>query len=60
MTTLSTLEVLISDKDYYLIATNIFQKYANDNFEIKLFWESIKIAFENQTKKYGDIINSKI
>lgn len=47
MTILLTLEVIMSDKNYCQIVTNAFQGYANDNFEGKPLWESIKIDFEN-------------
>lgn len=41
------LEITITDKNYCQIATNIFQRYADNNLEGKLLWESIKIDFEN-------------
>lgn len=59
MTTLSTSEVPISDKNYCNIVINIFQGYTNDNLEGKPFWESIKIDFKDWTKKYQNAINSK-
>lgn len=37
MTTLLTLKVPISDKNYCNIITNIFQRYTNDNLEDKPF-----------------------
>lgn len=51
MTISPALKVLMSDKDYCKIATDIFQRYADDNLEGKLFLESIKIDFEDWTKK---------
>lgn len=47
MTTSLTLEIFISDKNYCQIITNIFQGYADNNLEGKLFWKNIKIDFEN-------------
>ena len=35
MTTLSALEIPISDKNYCQILTNIFQGYADNSFESK-------------------------
>lgn len=49
----------MSDKDYYQIVTNVFQKYIDDNLEDKSLWEFIKIDFEDWSKEYWDIINSK-
>ena len=37
MTTLPTLKVHMSDKDYCQITTNIFQGYVNDNLQGKPF-----------------------
>lgn len=37
MASLLDLEVIISDKGYCKIITNKFQRYANKNFEDKLF-----------------------
>lgn len=49
----------MSDKNYCKITIDIFQKYADDNLESKLFWKFIKMDFENWIKKYEDTINSK-
>lgn len=49
----------MSDKNYCQITIDIFQKYADDNLESKLFWKFIKMDFENWIKKYEDTINSK-
>ena len=35
MTILPILKISMSDKNYYQIATNIFQKYTNNNLEGK-------------------------
>ena len=60
MTTLSALEIPISDKNYYQIVTNVFQGYADDNLEGKSLWKSIKMDFEDWTKEYWNAINGKI
>ena len=52
MTTSPFLKVPMSDKDYYQIAINTFQGYADNTFKGKRFWESIKINFEDWTKEY--------
>lgn len=59
MVSLTVLELIMSDKDYHKIATNLFQGYANEDFEEKLLWESIKIDFETWTKDYSNATNSK-
>lgn len=59
MTTSLALEVIISDKNQCQIVANTFQGYADDNLESKFLWESIKIDFEDWTKKHWDAINSK-
>ena len=48
---LSIFELKINNKNYYYIATNIFQRYITKNFEGLFFWESIKINFKNRVKK---------
>lgn len=58
MTLLSS-KVAISDKDYCQITTDIFQGYANQDFEGKLLWKSIKMKFKNQTKEYQNILDGK-
>ena len=60
MTTSLTSEVIMSNQDYCQITTNIFQKYTDKNLKGKPFWESIRINFEDRTKKHWDAINSKI
>ena len=40
-------KVFVIDKDNCTVATNIFQGYANKNFEGKVFWDSIEIDFNN-------------
>lgn len=52
--------MILNDKNYYHIATNIFLKYINKNFESKFFWKSIKINFKNCIKKECNIFNDKI
>lgn len=59
MTTLPPLEVAMSNKDYYQITINIFQRYVNKHFESKFLWRSIKIDFKNWTKENYDILNGK-
>lgn len=46
MTTLLSLDIILSAKDYCKIITNIFQIYATKYFENKLFLRSIKIDFK--------------
>lgn len=60
MTTLPTLQIILIDKNYYQIATNVFERYADKNFVGKFFWRFIKINFKYWTKKYWDIYDNKI
>lgn len=46
MAILLTLEVIISDKNCYQIAINIFHKYMDKNFKNMFFWKIIKIDFK--------------
>ena len=59
MTTSSTLQIIMTDKNYHQIAINMFQGYANERFEGKFFWRFMKIDFKYWTKKYCDILNGK-
>ena len=59
MTTSPASEAIMSDQDYRQIATDTFQRYADENLEGKPLWESIKIDFENWTKEHWDAINGK-
>ena len=54
MTTSSTPQVIMTDKDYRQIALNTFQGYAEQELEGKLLWESIKMDFKLWTKKEWD------
>ena len=54
MTTSSTLQVIITDKNYCQIALNMFQGYAEQQLEGKLLWESIKMDFKLWTKEEWD------
>lgn len=51
MITLLPLKVIISDKNYCQIVSDIFQGYANENFEAILIWKIIKNDFEYWTKE---------
>ena len=52
MTTSTISEVIISDQNYCPIVTNKFQEYADKNLEGKLFLESMRIDFQDWTKKH--------
>lgn len=47
MTTSFASKMPMSDNNSCQIAISKFQKYTNNNFEGKFFWESIKIDFKN-------------
>ena len=47
-------EVILSDKDYRQIATDMFQGYADEDFEGKLLWKAMKIDIKNWTKENWD------
>ena len=51
MTTLSTLQVTLSDKNYCQITINTFQKYVDKDFEGTHLWKTIKIDFNSGPKK---------
>ena len=51
MTTSFALQVIMTDKDYCQIALDMFQGYAEQEFEDKVFWESIKMDFKHWTKE---------
>ena len=59
MTTSPASQVIMTDKDYRQIATNMFQGYADKDLEGKLLWESIKMDFKHWTKEQWDAINCK-
>lgn len=61
MTTLSTLQIIMTNKDYCSIALNMFQRYSKQQFKDKLFWKSIKIDFKLWTKEEWNVaINDNI
>ena len=39
-------QIIMTDKEYRQIATDILQGYADERFEGKFFWKSIKIDFK--------------
>ena len=51
MTTLPALQLIMPDKNYCQIALDMFQGYAEQELEGKVFWKSIKIDFKRWTKK---------
>ena len=55
MTTSSTLQIIMTDKDYRQIANNMFQGYAKQQLESKLFCKCIKIDFKLWTKEKWDV-----
>ena len=59
MTTSPALQIIITDKDYRQIATNMFQGYADERFEGKLLWRSMKIDFKYWTKEHWDALDGK-
>ena len=59
MTTLPALNVILSAKDYRKIATDMFQGYADECFEGKPLWRSMKIDFKYWTKEQWDALDGK-
>ena len=59
MTTSPTSQIIMTDKNYNQIDTNMFQGYANERFEGKFLQKSMKIDFKYWTKKYWDALNGK-
>ena len=52
-------EVILSDKDYRQIATEMFQGYTDEDFEGKLLWKAMKIDFKNWTKENWDALDGR-
>lgn len=50
MTISPALQIIITDKNYCQIATNMFQRYVDKHFEDKPLWKSMKIDFKYWTK----------
>ena len=59
MTTSPALQIIMTDKDYRQIATNMFQGYVDERFEGKLLWKSMKINFKYWTKEHWDAPDGK-
>ena len=56
MTTLATLQLIMTDKNYHQVALDMFQRYAEQELEGKIFWESIKMNFKRWTKEQWDVV----
>ena len=52
-------KVILSDKKYCNITTNVFQEYIDKNFKGKLLWKAMKIDFKNWTKENWNVLNGK-
>lgn len=52
-------KVLLFNKDYYKLTTNIFQDYTYTDFEDSIFWKAIYVNFKYQTKENQEVINGK-
>ena len=59
MTTSHALQVIMTAKNYCQIATNVFQGYADERFEGKDLWKSMKIDFKYWTKEHWDALDGK-
>lgn len=53
-----TLKVILSNKNYYKLATNTFTKYSCANFENLHLLKVIQIDFKYWTKENWEAINS--
>lgn len=47
----SASDAIMRPKNYCHIVINTFQRYADEEFEGKLFWKALKIDFKDWTKK---------
>ena len=52
MITSPALQIIMTDKNYCQIATDMFQRYANERFKGKFLWRALKIDFKDWTKEY--------
>ena len=59
MTILPALQIILTDKNYHQIASDMFQGYTNERFEGKFFWKSMKIDFKDWTKEHWDALDGK-
>ena len=59
MTTLLAFDAIIRPKDYCHIVIDIFQRYADEEFESKSLWRALKIDFKDWIKEYWDTLNGK-
>ena len=59
MTTSPAADVILTAKDYRQIAIDMFQGYADERFEGKPLWRSMKIDFKDWTKEHWDALDGK-